>query len=511
MGRLLCLYARGPLLLCPWRFSSVPYGPLQSVRLFVGDNGIKGYLCTVKPKCAPGQAGIGAVNAMNLYNVLSLLLPMYVATEAVRWIYFKLLRVAKAKGLVDHPEARKLQKEPVPVVGGLTVFFGLMAGMLAGCAVAGAQSVWSSAFPPGETFVHLLPLVLGMSVMLYTGCMDDVSGLSPRVRLIVEVLVMLGLTLSTSTSIDTLHGLWGIGRLPAGLALPLTLFAGVGIINAVNMMDGVNGLSSGVCIACSMLCGIHFMDIGDWGNALLALCMMASLLPFFIHNVFGRSSRMFIGDAGTMVLGLLMAWFVISIMHDARFAYGSSYTRCPTAMVLALYAVPVADTLRVMTMRVANGRSPFSADKTHLHHAFVGMGFSHGFTTLMEILMGLAVVVAWELAVRSGASMECQLYVVVAVAALLVWGTYFFLVHEQGAGSRLAGRLRSIALWTQTESRWGRYLSAYLDAPEHALSEPEHALTSRHARGGKPGQGHPSTSTSSSASPSSSASSPSDR
>lgn len=409
---------------------------------------------------------------MNLYVVLMVLLPVFVSIGAVRWIYFKILKVAKDKNLVDNPEARKLQKAPVPVVGGLAVFFGLMSGLLAGCAISNVFAAEMSVFPLGVSLSNMLPVILGMSVMLYTGCMDDVSGLSPRVRLIIEVLTILLLVISTGTCVDSLHGLWGIGQLPMLVAMPLTVFAGAGIINAVNMMDGVNGLSSGICISCSMLCGIHFAYVGDLANALLAFCMTASLVLFFVHNVFGNTSRMFIGDAGTMVLGMLMAWFVVCIMHNGSFSYVVVHNICPTAMVLALFAVPVADTLRVMAMRVLNGRSPFSPDKTHLHHAFVAVGISHSITTLSEILIGLAVVALWAMSVVLDASFEMQFYFVVLVSAILVWGTYFFLVHEQKSNSCMARWLRAFSVRTHlSDTEWWQRFSYYLDAPELTESE----------------------------------------
>lgn len=409
---------------------------------------------------------------MNLYVVLMVLLPVVVSIGAVRWIYFKILKVAKDKNLVDNPESRKLQKAPVPVVGGLAVFFGFVSGLLVGCAISNVFASELSAFPLGVSLSNMLPVILGMSVMLYTGCMDDVSGLSPRVRLIIEVLAISLLVVSTGTCADSLHGLWGIGQLPIWVALPLTVFAGAGIINAVNMMDGVNGLSSGICISCSMLCGVHFAYVGDWANALLAFCMAASLVLFFVHNVFGNTSRMFIGDAGTMVLGMLMAWFVVSIMHNGSLSYVAVHNICPTAMVLALFSVPVADTLRVMSMRIVNGRSPFSPDKTHLHHAFVACGISHSITTLSEILVGLAVVALWTVSVWLDASYEMQFYLVVLVSAILVWGTYFFLVHAQKSNSCMARWLRVLSMHTHLADReWWQRFSFYLDAPELTESE----------------------------------------
>ena len=394
-------------------------------------------------------------------------LPVVVSLLAVRWVYFKILKIAKEKNLVDNPDARKLQKVPVPVVGGLAVFFGLLFGLLCGITMMNIFAGDIGMLSGIVSVNRLLPIVLGMSIMLYVGCMDDIMGLSPKARFLIEILVILGLIYSSGISVDSLHGLWGIDEIPSVVAVPLTIFAGVGIINAINMVDGVNGLSSGLCITCSMLFGLQFFCIGDYVNAVLAFSIASSLFLFFIHNVFGNQSRMFIGDAGTMVMGVLMTWFVMCSMHDAGRGMILDYAYCPTAMVVAILSVPVADTLRVMTMRVFHGKSPFSPDKTHLHHAFVGIGVSHSITALSEILIDVIVVAIWYLSVRLGAPLHCQLYTVVLVAAILVWGTYAFLVHEQKSYSRIARWLRGFSPKTHLGStEWWQRLTYRLDSPE---------------------------------------------
>lgn len=394
-------------------------------------------------------------------------LPVVVSLLAVRWVYFKILKIAKEKNLVDNPDARKLQKVPVPVVGGLAVFFGLLFGLLCGITMMNIFAGDIGMLSGIVSVNRLLSIVLGMSIMLYVGCMDDIMGLSPKARFLIEILVILGLIYSSGISVNSLHGLWGIDDIPSVVAVPLTIFAGVGIINAINMVDGVNGLSSGLCITCSMLFGLQFFCIGDYVNAVLAFSIASSLFLFFIHNVFGNQSRMFIGDAGTMVMGVLMTWFVMCSMHDAGRGMILDYAYCPTAMVVAILSVPVADTLRVMTMRVFHGKSPFSPDKTHLHHAFVGIGVSHSITALSEILIDVIVVAIWYLSVRLGAPLHCQLYTVVLVAAILVWGTYAFLVHEQNSNSRIARWLRGFSPKTHLGStEWWQRLTYRLDSPE---------------------------------------------
>lgn len=405
---------------------------------------------------------------MNYYVLVTVLLSAIVAFTAVKWVYFKVLKIAKEKNLVDNPDARKLQKSPVPVVGGLAVFFGVVFGLLMGIVIYYTFNQGVTGSATLFTSTRLLPVVLGMVIMLYVGTLDDILGLTPKSRFIIEILVVLGLIFASGSCIDSLHGLWGVYQFSWWIAVPLTVFAGVGIINAINMVDGVNGLSSGLCVTCSLLFGLAFLNAKDVTNAILAFSMSAALLPFFVHNVFGKSSRMFIGDAGTMVMGVLMTWFVICTMHDGGYIYATSGNYCMTALVLAFLAVPVADTLRVMTMRMMQGKSPFEPDKTHLHHAFVGLGISHSITALTEIFINLLVVGVWYLLVLLGMSIECQLYVVILVAAVLVWGTYFFLLHEQKSASRKAQWLRRFSVKTHLGStEWWQRLSLWLDAPEY--------------------------------------------
>ena len=383
------------------------------------------------------------------------------AVIAVHWIYFKVLWIAKDKDLVDNPDARKLQKIPIPVMGGIAVFFGVVAGVLTG---EGVLIIIGEPFSTG-----LLPVLCAMMVMLYIGTMDDIVGLTSNSRIVIEMLTVLGLVFASDSCIDTFRGMWGVDTISWWAAVPLTVFAGVGIINAVNMIDGVNGLSSGLCIVCSSLFGTAFICIGDTPNAVLAFSVAAALVPFFMHNVFGARSRMFIGDAGTMAMGMLLSWFTICMMRGSHetTAFSSSMGINMIAMTLAILSVPVADTLRVMTMRIRKGKSPFQPDKTHLHHVFIAVGFSHPITALSEILMDLAIVVVLMVGVALGAGMELQLYIVIATAMVLVWGTYAFLRYHSRHHTEFLHHLTRFSIKTHLgRTNWWRRLSEWLDAPE---------------------------------------------
>lgn len=400
---------------------------------------------------------------------MPILLSSLASLAAVWWIYFKILRIAKAKNLVDNPDARKLQRTPVPVMGGIAVFFGIVAGTLTGTVL----------MPQAITPAGLLLPGIAATAMLYIGAMDDIIGLSPRSRFFIEITVFLALVAATGRCLDSFHGLWGIGTLPTWIAVALTVVAGVGIVNAVNMIDGVNGLSSGLCIVCSALFGSALLRNGDTAGSLLAFSTSAALVPFFMHNVFGKRSRMFIGDAGTMVMGMLMAWFVISLVHTDGEGTETGHEEGPNmvAFSLAVLSVPVFDTLRVMGMRMLEGKNPFSPDKTHLHHVFICVGVSHSVTALCEIGIDAAIVAVWATAAGLGADADLQFYAVTGASAMLVWGMYLLIRHHIVRHTPFLHRLTRFSISTHLGHRaWWLSMQRWLDAPERGEDDEDERI-----------------------------------
>ena len=329
------------------------------------------------------------------------------------WIFKYVLRIAVDKNIVDNPNARKLQKEPVPVLGGVAVAFGIIAATVIGGIFCDMSQVY--------------PLICIMMIMLYIGVMDDILGLSPCLRLLIEILVVLALIYTTGFAVDDFHGLWGIGRLPQGFAVCLTVFAGVGIINAINLIDGVNGLCSGYCIFVCTVFGVFFASFGGTAGTFFAAACIGALIPFLCHNIFGLKSKMFIGDGGTLLMGTAMTYFVLDCLHGDTAAIDANLGLVPFA--LSVLAVPVFDTIRVMTVRMLHGRSPFSPDKSHLHHLLFEFHFSHIGTTCTEILLNMLVVGVWWTAYALGASIDMQLYAVLLMGIGVTFGLYGLLTR----------------------------------------------------------------------------------
>lgn len=350
-----------------------------------------------------------------MFDLLIILLSSIVALIAVTLVHSRILRIAKARDLTDKPGERKHQRHPVPMLGGIAVFFGVICGLGMASSMADLTLIF--------------PIVMMMAAMLYVGALDDLTGLSPVFRIVIEILAVLVLIYGSGMCIDNFNGLWGIYQIPWSIAVPLTVFAGVGIINSINMIDGINGLSSGLCISCSLYFGANYFHLDDIPNSVVAFTMAFSLMPFLVHNVFGSKSRMFIGDAGTMMMGILLTWFVIRYLSYYGIERGLPGGLCPIANSLGILSVPIFDTLRVMCMRMLQGRSPFSPDRTHLHHAFVDCGFSHASTAVSEILISLVIFLISNILYLLDCSAEVQLYFVILSSVIFVWGTYFILLR----------------------------------------------------------------------------------
>lgn len=206
-------------------------------------------------------------------------------------------------------------------------------------------------------------------------------------------------------------------------------------------------------MAC-LIFGTFFFFAGDLVMVLLAIVCVGALIPFFFHNVFGKSSRMFIGDGGTLVMGLVMSIFVIHTL-DAR-SLGAVFAARGFGLIpftLAVLSVPVFDTLRVMSARVRRHVSPFHPDKTHLHHLFIDLGFSHIGTTFCILSLNAAVVVCLWALYAVGASVEVQLYAVVALSFLVTFGLYYFVRWNERRRNRFYRFLLRLGRVSQFERR----------------------------------------------------------
>lgn len=354
--------------------------------------------------------------------------------------------VAYKKNILDKPNFRKLQKRPVPVLGGMSVYMAMLIGMVAG----------NFFYPAGGLFTALVAI----SVMFYVGLLDDIIGLSAMSKFIFQIAVISFLWFF-GYRLDNLHGLFGIYQLPEWFSYILSVIAGTGLLNALNMIDGVDGLASGLGVFTCTLCGLFFVRHGNPLMALVAVVVVGSLIPFFICNVFSHKYKMFIGDSGSLILGTIAYIFCCDILMSKSYYPLDNYL---ISLLLTIYAIPVFDTLRVMGVRILQKTSPFKADKKHLHHIFVSLGMPHFMITFIILILAISILVINYLFTLCKWSPSFHIIVTIVVDIIVVWGCYFILryieLHHPNTFFRMRARSR---LRMAKPIRYYNAFQSYLD------------------------------------------------
>ncbi len=286
-----------------------------------------------------------------------------IAFAATLLLILTLRPAAQRWGLVDVPNERSSHREPTPLIGGLAIFVAFTIGFLA-AAAAGAVSFDR----------YTVSLFAGGALLLFVGAVDDARDLSPVLRFGVQIVASLIMIYGGGVVLDDLGRMRPDGEvLYLGvLAVPFTVFATLGVINALNMCDGLDGLSGSLALI--SLTGMMIVALlGGAGADFVMLAVLgASIIGFLLFNLRlpGRQrASVFMGDAGSMFLGYLLTWFAISLSQSP------SRAMVPAAALWFLM-LPLFDTVSMMLRRLMLRRSPFSADREHIHHIFLLAGFS---------------------------------------------------------------------------------------------------------------------------------------
>lgn len=308
-----------------------------------------------------------------------------------------ILLVSFRKRLFDVPDSRKVHKNLVPRLGGVSFFpvilfcvcLFISLRLLLGGSVR-------SLFQPGMT-VELLLFASGLTLLYIVGVADDLIGVRYRKKFLVQLLAALMLPVS-GLYINNLYGLFGIYALPAFVGIPLTLLLVVFVTNAVNLIDGIDGLASGLSMVALAVFGGVFIHKDWWVYALVSFVSIGVLIPFFSYNVFGNAERgrkIFMGDTGSLMLGYLLSLFTVKYCMYTG-ATPNEIVGSPVLVSFSVLLIPSLDVVRVVLRRVRNGKNPFLPDKTHIHHKFLAMGFTPR-TAMVTILLMSACFCAFNL------------------------------------------------------------------------------------------------------------------
>lgn len=315
-----------------------------------------------------------------------------------------LIRVAILKRLFDEPkEDRKIHKRLIPTIGGIIIF----------AATLFAFALW---FPFDELhegnqlkrsvndFQFTVATIL---ILFFVGVKDDIIGTAPMKKLVAHVLVGLVLVLMADIKITGFHGLFGLREIPYWGQVFLSLSTYIVVVNAFNLIDGIDGLAAGIGLICGLAFGIWFYMAGEPVMAALAFSMAGSLLGFLFFNF--SPAKIFMGDSGSLSIGLIVCIlavrlieYPVSSMTDDGSGSGIDFNvnglpdivtkMSQPLFVMAVLSYPLIDTLRIFIFRTVRGISPFAADRNHIHHRLIDIGLSHRGTAIALYISNIIVI-----------------------------------------------------------------------------------------------------------------------
>lgn len=282
---------------------------------------------------------------------------------------FLLRKFAKKIGLVDKPNARKLHNGSIPLVGGISICISMLYFLFNNTSIIPHTPLFSAC---------IMTLVI-------VGALDDKFDISFKIRFAVQAILSVAMMMIGGIELHTIGDVFGTGDVITlgWFGYLVTVFAVVGAINAFNMVDGIDGLLGGLSVVTFGGLGILLAHDGQHNIAYLCLVMVVIMLPYILLNLgaFGRKRKVFMGDAGSMVIGFTVIWFLLLSSQNGKGA--------PLQPVTALWliAVPLMDMTAIMIRRIQRGCSPFKPDREHLHHIFQRLGLSSTQTLIVICLI----------------------------------------------------------------------------------------------------------------------------
>ena len=344
-------------------------------------------------------------------QVLALMLSLYFV-PAIR-------KLALARNVTDAPSARKSHKTKVPLLGGVAVYFSATFAML----------VVIYMFPSKIELANFFLLGACSMVLLFVGVLDDIVGLAPLHKLILQLIISILLIHNASLYIENIQGLFGFTEISYIPSLLISVFVYVVFINMLNLIDGIDGLASGLSlIAYLFFSYVAYID-GNFFNMLLSMAGVGCLIPFMYHNMFSVK-KIFLGDNGSLVMGLILGFLTLDSVTTTNILDQSLFGGNKIVVLMAVFSYPLVDTLRIFTVRIFRKRNPFSADKNHIHHHLLRLGLSHRKATLVVVLYTFFITSISFIV--TGLDINTSFIVLFLVAAFFVCLPSFLIKNENG-------------------------------------------------------------------------------
>lgn len=286
----------------------------------------------------------------------------------------RIVYISKRKKLYDIPDARKSHVNPVPRLAGVS-FFPIMLFAISVCAlIASTNNNLENIHFYEPTLTRMAALIGGCMLLWGVGVRDDTVGVRYKNKIVVQLLSAM-IMVSGNLYINNFNGLFGIWAIPEWVGILFTIGLVMFITNAINLIDGADGLASGISGVALIAFGYLYLQRGMIFYAMICTILIGILIPFFYYNVFKTNRKLFMGDTGSLTLGYLLAFLGVryAMNTDANYEQLAS----PVMISLSAMFIPLFDALRVMLERMCKGKSPFQPDRRHIHHKLLDLGLSH--------------------------------------------------------------------------------------------------------------------------------------
>ena len=294
------------------------------------------------------------------------------------------VKISRRKNLMDEPGSRSSHLRKIPNLGGISMFYSL--------------AVCASIFA-FELFDLYKFLFASLVILLYIGVMDDIVVMRAYKKLFAQIIVTSLMVIGSDVRIRSFFGLFGVYELNYFFSVAMSIFTFIVLINAFNLIDGIDGLAGGYSILCSAMFGISYYRLGEYNYPLVVLSgvIIGSVIGFLYFNLSNyRNNKIFMGDTGSMILGFLLAFTAIcfiDIFIDKKLPeIPRYYLQSAPAIAMAILILPIIDTLNVFMIRICNGKSPLVADKNHIHHSLLKLGLTHRRSTTYILMYYLFIV-----------------------------------------------------------------------------------------------------------------------
>lgn len=278
-------------------------------------------------------------------------------------------KISRRKNLMDEPGVRSSHMRKIPNLGGIAIFYSI--------------GICTSVFAY-ELFDLYKFLFASLIVLLYVGVMDDIVVMRAYKKLVAQIVVSIFIVIGSDIRIRNLFGICGIYEINYLVSVIFTIITFIILINAFNLIDGIDGLAGGYSLICSALFGISYYRLGPYNFPLVifSVIIIGSVLAFLYYNLSKyRTAKIFMGDTGSMLLGFLLAFTCIcfiDIFIDRQLPYIPRYhLKSAPVIAVAILILPIVDTLNVIIVRLWNKKSPFLADKNHIHHKLLKLDLTH--------------------------------------------------------------------------------------------------------------------------------------